>query len=220
MRKWNLVIAISFGAAIAASASLLLNLNGLIVVMSAMLLPGGLLSGFWSRTPEYSAPALFATNALLYSILVWVIVAVVSRKASVSALRRTAVVVGVPALILSCLAFSPALNPTWPQGMNELANTEKRLQDALPLGMDIQQARTVLQSSGLKFDEENEGASRVVLSREDKVVTASAGDRLLFSRSHTEAGQFPCGYDMQIVLLFGQDQKLKDRYVHRLRICP
>jgi hypothetical protein len=220
MRKWKLAIAISSGVAVAAGSLLLLNVSTVAVVASVLLLPGGMLCGLMLKTPEYSPLALFGLNALLYSILAGAIVAFVSRAPNVTVLRRIAVGVAVPALVLSCLAFSPALNPTWPQGIDELAKTEKRLQDALPLGIGIEQARTVLQSNGLKFDEENEEVSRAVLSREDKVITASPGDLLLFSRSRTRAGQFPCGYDMEAVLLFGQDQKLKDRYVHRLRICP
>ncbi|HTR24053.1 MAG TPA: hypothetical protein VMI10_08710 [Terriglobales bacterium] len=34
-------------------------------------------------------------------------------------------------------------------------------------------------------------------------------------------GPFPCGrVDAQIVLIFGPDQKLRDRVIKRERVCP
>jgi hypothetical protein len=51
-------------------------------------------------------------------------------------------------------------------------------------------------------------------------VTAQSGDTVVVSRFQTEAFQFPCWYDMQIVLVFGHNRTLKQRYIHRVRMCP
>jgi hypothetical protein len=49
---------------------------------------------------------------------------------------------------------------------------------------------------------------------------AQSGDTVLVSRFDTGAFEFPCGYIMQIVLVFGHDRNLKDRHIHRFRMCP
>ena len=68
--------------------------------------------------------------------------------------------------------------------------------------------------------EETETSQAAVINRSEKSITAAAGDRVISARLETEASQFPCGYDIEVVLLFGPDERMKDQYVHRLRLCP
>jgi len=104
--------------------------------------------------------------------------------------------------------------------MTELAIQEKSLQNALPLGMGLEESRAALRAKGIQFQEEPEKSPAILLSREDKNITATAGDRVISARFETEASQYPCGYDMEVVLLFGPDERMKDQYIHRLRLCP
>ena len=135
-------------------------------------------------------------------------------------MRLVATRLVVPVAILVGLACIPALNPVWPRGMAELTRQEKVLQDALPMGMGLEGARAVLRSKGIQFQEATETSQAVLLKRQDKSITAAPGDRVIPARLETEASQFPCGYDIEVVLLFGPDERLKDQYVHRLRLCP
>lgn len=49
---------------------------------------------------------------------------------------------------------------------------------------------------------------------------ASLGDRLLVAQVPTKAEQFPCGYRIDVILLFDKDGTLKENNIHRLRLCP
>jgi len=55
------------------------------------------------------------------------------------------------------------------------------------------------------------------LEREDQQRRSVAGDRILFGTLQTNAGSFHVGYEIQIVLLFGQDDRLREEYVGRRR---
>jgi hypothetical protein len=135
-------------------------------------------------------------------------------------LRHATMWFAAPAAILLGLACVPALNPLWPQGMKELAKQESELQAAFPLGIEIGQSRTILQTKRIAFSEETETSDRVVLERIERSIKAGPGDRVLSARFQTNAYSFPCGYDMEIVLLFDRDGKLKQQYVHRFPMCP
>jgi hypothetical protein len=85
--------------------------------------------------------------------------------------------------------------------------------------MNIEQARAVLRSRNIQFNE-FEPSIGLVFQRGDTTMMASHGDRVIHSQFQTNAGQFPCGYDMRLDLLFDAAGKLKQRYIHRFRICP
>ena len=104
--------------------------------------------------------------------------------------------------------------------MLELKKQETELQSAFPLGMELNKSRAVLLSKAIQFHEETESSDIVVLERQGTRLAAAARDRVLSARFQTGASVFPCGYDMEIVLLFNPDGKLKEQYVHRLRVCP
>jgi|SRR5437588_8930595 hypothetical protein len=104
--------------------------------------------------------------------------------------------------------------------MGELARQESDLRAGIPFGMSLDQVRRrarLKEDSVLRIDEPG---NAVILQNPQATMTAQAGDTVLVSRFQTEAFQFPCGYDMQIVLLFGHDRNLKQRYIHRFRMCP
>ncbi len=90
----------------------------------------------------------------------------------------------------------------------------------IPSGMSLDRVRGVLNSKKIQFYESTEPSDGVVLENADTTMTAHAGDTVLVSRFDTKAFEFPCGYDMQIILVFGNDRNLKQRYIHRFRMCP
>lgn len=189
--KYRLAIAVLWGIGLTALSCLLMNLNGPI---GLLLFPSGLLA--------------FAVPFLLF------------RKAGLTELKRIAGW-SVPLVItLAALACFPSMNPLWPHGMTELARQESDLQAAIQLGMSLDQVRDVLNSRKIQVYEFNKPSDGIVLENPQTTITAQSGDTVLVSRFETGAFEFPCSYDMQIVLLFGQSRKLKERYIHRFRLCP
>lgn len=104
--------------------------------------------------------------------------------------------------------------------MADLAKQESELQIAIPVSMTLDEVRGVLKSRKIQFYEFGEPTGGLVLENRDTTINAQAGDSVLVSRFQTEAFKFPCGYDMQIILLFGHDGILKQRYIRRLMMCP
>jgi hypothetical protein len=219
--KHKIAVALLCGAGFTSLLVLLLNISVLSMFLSVFLLPGGILADVLVRPKEFSPPLLvLAANALVYSLLIYAGVSAFGRGIRAEKIRLAMIRLVFPVAILVGLACIPKLNPLWPRGMMELARQEKSLQEALPVGMGLEGARAVLRSKGIEFHEKDETSQEVMLERPDTSITAVAGDRVISARLETEARQFPCGYAIQIVLLFGQDERLKDQYVHRLRLCP
>lgn len=193
--------------------------TGIALLLSLFLVPGGiLLAPFFSSEGIGSALAMLLVNALVYSIVVYVVITL--RKVDSVTVRRATIGFVAPAAILFGLACFPGLNPLWPHKMKELARQERELQGNFPLGTTLDQGRAVLRSKEIEFREETEVSESVVLERADQKVLAAAGDRIVSARLPTDASVFPCGYDMEILLVFGGDDKLKQQYIHRMRLCP
>jgi hypothetical protein len=212
-----------FGAGFTSILVLLLNIapSPLSLGIFFLLLPGGVPVAILSRSNELGPPlAVMAGNALAYAAIAYIAISTYWRSSSAVTVRRVTVRMALAAVILLGLACIPALNPLWPRGMLELKKQESELQTAFPLGVELNHSRTVLLSRGIQFREETEPSGAVVLERKDKKLTAAEGDRVLSARFQTSASVVPCGYDMEIVLLFGRDDKLREQYVHRLRVCP
>jgi hypothetical protein len=224
MAKQKILVALLCGAGFSSLLLLLLNVSQsvfLTVPLSIFLLPGFILADLMLRSNEFGPPLfVFAANSLVYAVVAYAGVSVFGRGVTPDKIRLATIRLAIPVAILVCLACVPRFNPLWPRGMTELARQERVLQEAFPVGMGIDAARAVLRSKGIRFYEWIETSQAVVLERQDTSVTAAAGDRVISARIETEAGQFPCGYDVEVVLLFGPNDRLKDQYVHRLRLCP
>jgi hypothetical protein len=192
MTKYRLAIALLWGVGVTSLACLLMNLIGFV---GFFLLPGGLVA--------------FAVGFLMF------------RKTELTQLRRIAAWSMLPVSVLLTLACIPSTNPLWPHGMRELTEQETDLQTAIPAGMSLEQVRGVLNSRKIQFYESTEQSDGIVLQYpQERTMTAQSGDVVLVSRFQTDAFEFPCGYDMQIILVFGRDRNLKQRYIHRFRMCP
>lgn len=212
------------GAGFASLLVLLLNasLPLLPQLLSVLLLPGAIPVSVLSKSQEFGPPlAVLAANAVIYSGAAYVLVSVAWRKVAAETMRLAAIRLVTPVAILIGLSCIPVLNPLWPRGMVDLTMREKELQQELPLGMGLDAVRTVLRSKGIEFHEDTEPSQTVVLDDgRGTRISASPGDHVVSARLQTEARAFPCGYDMQFVLLFGPDERMRQQYVHRLRLCP
>ena len=204
------------GLGLSALAPLLLRGPVWIAIPAAFLLfPGGFIAAilFHSDAPFI----VMASNAFVYSGASYVFLAA-KRDVSAPFLRLASIRSVIPVAILVGLACIPTLDPLLPRGLVELKRQESALQNDLPDDVGIEQARSVLRSKSIQFYE-SQPSTGVVLQREGTTMVASDGDRLIHSRFQTNAGQFPCGYDMEVDLLFDASGKLKQRYIHRFRVC-
>jgi hypothetical protein len=222
--KYKIFLAVLSGSGFASLLVLLLNAPVPVLpeFSSALLLPGAIPVALLSKSQEFEPPlAVLAANALIYSIASYVVVSVAWGKATVETRRLAAIRLMAPVAILIGLSCVPALNPLWPRGLAELASRESELQQALPLDMGLDGARNVLQAKGIQFHEDTETGKTVVLNDGRGLsITAAPGDHVVSARLQTEARAFPCGYDIQIVLLFGPNERMRQQYVHRFPICP
>lgn len=224
MAKYRTAVALVCGAGFTSLVLLLIKLSspsGIALLLSLLLLPGSVIAHLAVRSQEVGPPLLvLAANAIIYAAVLFVGLSIFARGVAPEKMRLVAARLVLPGVILTGLVCTPALNPLWPRGMTELTKQEKALQDALPVGIGVDGARSVLNSKGIQFQEATETSKALVVNRPDGSITAAAGDRVISARLETEASQFPCGYDIEVVLLFGPDERMKDQYVHRLRLCP
>ncbi len=221
MTKYRICVSLLSGLGLTSLVCLLLNIPVANLFLSVLLIPGAILLNILLRPANWdSILALLGANVAIYSILAFAIILLRFRNIQMAKLRHVAVVMVLPMTAMSCLVCFPSLNPLWPKGMAELSRQESELQQALPMNMGLQDARSVLKAKGIQFYESIENSESVVLQGPDRRIAASAGDRVLSSRFQTSASSFPCGYDIRIILVFGQDERLKERYVHRFPMCP
>jgi hypothetical protein len=219
----RLTIAVSCGAGLAALLLLLLKASpGALVSagVSILLFPGFLLAAvLWNSEGTRPLLAVLALNASLYSAIALAIVNTSCRGARSASLRRAAIWLSVPAAVAVGLACIPALNPLAPQGMADLEKEEAELRELFPLGMAPDQARAAWQSRGIQVYETTE-TSETSFKRGNVNLATVRGDRLASARVMTNAAQFPCGYEIELILIFGQDAKLTQRHIERRRLCP
>ena len=216
MTMYRLLLALLFGIGFSALVPLLLGVPFMLVAVPAMffVFPGFLVAGiFHTESPLL----IMAGNAALYPALAYVLLCA-KRISSPAFLRLLSIWLVVPVAALVVLSRIPSLNPLLPARMAELGRQEAELQNAFPDSTNVEQARAVLRSKNIQFNE-FEPSTGLVFQRGSTTMTASYGDRVIHSQFQTNAGQFPCGYDMEIDLLFDATGKLKQRYIHRFRVC-
>jgi hypothetical protein len=205
------------GAGFTALLPLMLHLSYMSLLVSLLLLPGGMIQALLGGTD--SPVAILLSNFAIYSLLTFAIVSRLPQILQRPESPRVILWLALPVGFLVGLACIPALDPLWPTGMTQLAKREAQLQEILPVGMDLEQAQGVLRSQGIEFWEhiqESDGK----LTWPEGSLNASSGDIILSAQIPTDAGQFPCGYRIDVFLAFSKDRRLTDRYIHRFRICP
>jgi hypothetical protein len=214
----RIVFAALCGAGFTALLSLTLHLSYVNLLASLLLLPGGLIQALLRGAD--SPLAVLSANFLVYSVLVFVIASYSSEVQRKAESRRLNLWLVFPVGVLVCMACIPTLDPLWPTGMAQLARQEAQLRESLPVGIDLQQARRVLRSQGIQLSEHVEKDDNVVSVRPEGNLDIASGDTVVSAKVWTKAGQFPCSYRIDIVLVFGKEARLTERSIHPLRICP
>jgi hypothetical protein len=214
------VASLLFGVAIASLLGILLNVPRLEHKAAVLLIPGGILASMASRALVPHPMLLLVANAVFYAMCLFGLCLALRRWLRASTVRLGAWAVGFLAVVLFALACLPRFDPLWPHGMGELQAREAKLKSLIRPDMTIDQVRAALEQESIPLNEETEDSAREVLRNRNTQIVASAGDRLVFSRFRTDAVQYPCGYDLQVVVLFAPDGKIKNRYVAPLPICP
>ena len=183
------------------------------------LVPGGMIDSLMPGSGLGRAAVILACNALIYSAIafvgfIWWL------RPDTRTTKRFTLFVGPVVLALVALACIPKISPLWPRGMRALGQQEDSLRSRLPEGTRIEYARTVLHDQGVQANEFELNVHEVVLENAETKILGEPGERVISARIDTEAGQFPCGYRIQVVLVFGTDGKLAQRYIERNAVCP
>jgi hypothetical protein len=222
MMKYRVAVALMCGAAFTSLVVLLMNApTPLVLLLSPALIPGTAFVSLFLRLGGFGPPLLvLAANTIFYAAAAYAAIWIFRDRVSLMGLRRAAVFLAVPMAALTGLACTPRFNPFWPQHMAELSTQEQKLQAALSVGLGIDHARDILRSKGIEFQERTQTSSDLVPQSRYGNVKANAGDDVISARFQTDAFVFPCGCQMELMLVFGPDGKLRQQYVHRLRICP
>lgn len=214
------VASLLFGVAIASLLAVVLNVPRLGHEADVLLIPGGIVASVFSRALVPHPMLLLVANAIFYAMCFFGLCLSLRRWLTASIVRLGPWAVGFLAVVLFALACIPRFDPLWPHGMGELRDREVRLRNLIRGDMTIDEVRAALEQESIPLNEETEDRARDILRNRNTQIIASAGDRLIFSRFRTDAIQYPCDYDLQVVVLFAPDGKIKNRYVASLPICP
>jgi hypothetical protein len=209
------------GMVIASLLPLLVNVWRLEWTALLLLYPGGLLTSLIAPGKLVPHPLfLLVANAIFYAMVFFLLSLVFRRSLTASRVRTGGRILAILAAGLFALACVPQLNPFWPHGLDQLATRETEIRGLIHSDMTIDQVRAALQRESMPVNEETEDSPREILRNGNTTILAAAGDRVLSSRFRTDATQYPCGYDLEVLVLFGTDGKIKNRYVAPLPICP
>lgn len=199
------VVSLLFGVMIASLLPILLDVASLERKADILLMPGGIFASLLAPAQMIPHPMLLlAGNAIFYALCLFGLCLAVRRRLPASAVRLSTWVFGFAALVLFVLACIPKFDPLWPHGVRELQARDAKLKSLIRSDMTIDQVRAALAQESIPFNEETEDSAREVLRNRNTQIVASAGDRLVFSRFRTDAVQYPCGYDLQVVVLLLQ----------------
>ncbi len=213
MTRYRLSLAMLCGIGLAVLATVSLRAPLLWVAAAAwyFVYPGIRFADFLAW-PD-SVVLIMAGNAALYSILGFLIVWGLTRAKPAPSLRHAPVWFAFPFAGLVVLAFYPSHNPMLPGGMLKLERQATELRNEFPDAMRVEQARTVLRSKNIYFDEAEASTGPILLGDGKSTMVASSGDRLLKGDLETKSSAFPCNYTISVDLLFDASGKLKQRNI-------
>jgi len=222
-RKYRLIPALLSGVGFTAGVTLLLNVPSPVVLILALFLaPGSVLASILFRvhTLGFGPPIPVLTlNALVYSSAAYLVLERWIRP-NLHTVKLALVFLAMPVVGLACLACIPSMSPLWPTGMSQLDERERTLREGLPTGSDLNSARGFLRGQGIDSYEYEAKSEETVLERGKLKIVAEPGDHILSAQVHTEAEEFPCGYRIEVVLVFDRQEKLKKSNVARFPLCP
>ena len=124
-------------------------------------------------------------------------------------------------LAIACSASSYFVYLCLPHGYRQLEHLESRLDQLTPQGARIEDVRAGLSHEGIGYREWVQESAAPLLSDGSGVkISANAGEYVLASRHPTEAWRFPCGEQLNIILVFDGENRLIRRYIGRFHMCP
>jgi hypothetical protein len=104
--------------------------------------------------------------------------------------------------------------------MAQLANEEKTLRTGLPLVRPWMVHARFCGARGVNCYKYEIRTDEQILQNSRATIVAKPGDRLISARIETNAEQLPCGYKIQVALVFGTDDRLRESYIERTPVCP
>jgi hypothetical protein len=218
-----LFLALLAGAGFTSLAVLALTVHFSLVVYFSLvaITPGGVATSlFLPKWSELGHPIpVLLCNVVIYSSVAYPILKYGLRLAE-SKVKKVIRILLLPVVALFGLACVPPLSPIWPHGMQRLKSEEQALRADLTVGMGLTPARAVLKRAGLSGSEQEMHKGGLVFSSGKAEMTAQPGETAVWARSETIAEQFPCSYVIHVVMIFGTDGMLRDKYVGSEGICP
>jgi hypothetical protein len=108
-----------------------------------------------------------------------------------------------------------------PHGYRQLEQLESSLERLTPDGARIEAVRAGLSHQGIEYSEWlQESAGPLLWDASGVKIAASQGEYVISSRHPTDAWQFPCGEQLDIILVFDAKKRLTRRYIGRFHMCP
>jgi hypothetical protein len=124
-------------------------------------------------------------------------------------------------LVIACMAAGYFVYLCFPHGYRQLEHLESRLEQLTRQGAGIEDIRAGLSREGIEYREWVQESSAPLLSDGSGVkIAANRGEYVMSSRHPTEAWQFPCGEQLNIILVFDGQNRLIRRYIGRFHLCP
>jgi hypothetical protein len=124
-------------------------------------------------------------------------------------------------LVIAFLAAGYFIYLCSPHGYRQLEQLESRLEQLTPQDARIDVVRDGLSREGIEFREWVQESAAPLLSDGSGVkIAANPGEYVISSRHPTEAWQFPCGEQLNIILVFDGQNRLIRRYIGRFHMCP
>ncbi|MGH9641687.1 MAG: hypothetical protein ACRD3Q_04625 [Terriglobales bacterium] len=125
------------------------------------------------------------------------------------------------ALVTVCVAVVYFVYLCLPHGYSRLEQLESSLNQLTPQGAPIGNVRAGLSQEGINYYERVEKSAGPLLSVGSQVkISANPGERVILSRHPTDAWQFPCAEELNIILVFDNQNKLARSYIGRFHRCP
>lgn len=124
-------------------------------------------------------------------------------------------------LVIACLAAAYFVYLCSPHGYRQLEQLESRLDQLTPQGARVEDVRAGLSQEGIEYREWlQESAAPLLWDASGIKIAANPGEHVVSSRHPTEAWQFPCGEQLNIILVFDGQNRLIRRYIGRFHMCP
>jgi len=145
----------------------------------------------------------------------------ISMSACLSRLRRHPWLAGGLLPLMSVSGYAVYLFQ--PHGYRNLERLESLANRCSSAGRSITDVSDCFRRAGIESSVLSRAEQEYPLYFDGRVrITAHKGDSWMTALTHSGAtGPFPCGRaDVQIVLVFGPDEKLRDRLVKRSYSCP